>query len=710
MSRKVALVAALSVCLTLLPVAGAQAQPVEFLPGAPGIGDPYFPLDGNGGYDVKHYGLDLGYDPASDVLTGVATITARATQNLSAFNLDFVGLEVRAITVDGRPATWSRDGGELTVTPARGIHNRNRFITVVTYDGTPETLADGSGFFHTDDGALVIGEPDVAATWFPANDHPLDKAPITFAITAPTGLEVLANGVLVGQEDAGGGRTTWTWDATDPMAPYLAMMAIGEFAVDAYEDVGLPFWDAIDPDLFTGFAPRTGTQFALSQIADLSYKRLARTITVPAGGAELSFWINRDTEADWDFVFVEAHPAGTDDWTTLPDLNGNTGQSTGNSCPFWLGLHPFLEHYQTDNGDGTCAPSGTTGDWWATTGSSGGYENWVVDLSAYAGGAVEVAISYAERRHHSGQRSLRRRRRGVDRRGLDVVRGRRRHLRRVDRARCARKAASPTPTTGSWARPRTHPPTIGEVADGSLARQGEIIDFLESVGGPYPFATAGGIVDDERRLGFALENQTRPIYSTVFFGNSIDGDSVVVHELAHQWFGDSLALAAWQHIWLNEGFASYMEWLWSEEEGLDTAQEIFDFFTSIIPADDPFWSVVIGDPGPDSLFDIAIYFRGAMTLHALRLEVGDNAFFRILRRWAISEAGGNVSTDEFIAVAEGISGQQLDELFNVWLFTPSKPEGVGEEPPGAAAAPNHGRPIRTTGRETRTDAALPGRS
>lgn len=121
--------------------------------------------------------------------------------------------------------------------------------------------------------------------------------------------------------------------------------------------------------------------------------------------------------------------------------------------------------------------------------------------------------------------------------------------------------------------------------------------------------------------------------------------------------GDSLAVEAWKHIWLNEGFATYMEWLWAEETGRFTAQEAFDFYTSF-PADDPFWSTVIGDPGPEHLFDGPIYDRGAMTLHALRLEVGDAAFFRLLTRWTSSQAGGNVRTDEFVSLAERVTGRQ----------------------------------------------------
>jgi hypothetical protein len=226
------------------------------------------------------------------------------------------------------------------------------------------------------------------------------------------------------------------------------------------------------------------------------------------------------------------------------------------------------------------------------------------------------------------------------------------------------------------------PATRGEHAEAALDRQPEIIAFEESLYGRYPWSASGGIIDDVEGLGFALETQTRPIYAPDFFDNQEDSDSVVVHELAHQWVGDSLAVAAWQHIWLNEGFATYTEWLWSEREGLGTAQEIFDFYAAVIPADDPFWQVVIGDPGTDLLFDISIYYRGAMTLHALRQKIGDDDFFRLLRKWVRRNAGGNVSTPQFIKLAEKVSGQDLDDFFQTWLFTPAKPAGI--EPQGAA--------------------------
>ncbi|MGH3659860.1 MAG: hypothetical protein ACRDUA_24735, partial [Micromonosporaceae bacterium] len=187
-------------------------------------------LYGNGGYDVKHYLLKLSYNPATDRLVGVATITARATQNLCRFNLDFQGMTVRSVAVNGKRARWSRSADhELTVTPQRHLKKGKRFTTVVRYDGVPRTQIDLSipdeplpyGWIHTDDGAVVVSEPEGSASWFPVNDHPTDKAAFTFVVTVPAGLEAISNGRLVGRRTHGR-RTTWVWDAPDPMAPYLA--------------------------------------------------------------------------------------------------------------------------------------------------------------------------------------------------------------------------------------------------------------------------------------------------------------------------------------------------------------------------------------------------------------------------------------------------------------------------------------------------------
>ncbi|OUM41284.1 hypothetical protein B8W73_12155 [Arthrobacter agilis] len=391
--------------------------------------------------------------------------------------------------------------------------------------------------------------------------------------------------------------------------------------------------------------------------------------------------MTRDTEPDWDFAFVEARTIGAEDWTTLPDANGHTSGETGVVCPAWHGLHPFLTHYQTDDAAGGCTTVGSSGAWWAASGASEGWEQWLVDLADFAGSEVEVSISYVSITQRPGV--------FVD----DVV---------VSTGEGSTSFEDDGDTLDGWAvtgPPAGSPgnendwivtdeayPGVGENVQASFARQPEIIGFLEGYFGRYPFRDAGGIVDDLRGLSFALENQTRPIYSRDFFTDRVQGDSVVVHELAHQWVGDSVSVETWQHIWLNEGFATYAEWLWSERESLGTVQENFDAIAAI-PADSPFWSVKIGDPGPDAIFDYAVYARGAMTLHALRQAVGDEDFFRILREWAQLHADGNVSTDDFVTLAEKISGEELNPLFDEWLFTAEKPASLEDAAGAQSTAP-----------------------
>ncbi len=141
------------------------------------------------------------------------------------------------------------------------------------------------------------------------------------------------------------------------------------------------------------YEPYTGNWYLYSQRGDSSYKRLARTVDLTgASSGALTFRASYDTEADWDYVFVEARPVGTQDWTTLPDANGHTATGTGESCASaWRTLHPHLNHYQGEK----CEPTGTTGEWHAATGNSNGWTEWDVDLSRYAGQQVELSISYA---------------------------------------------------------------------------------------------------------------------------------------------------------------------------------------------------------------------------------------------------------------------------------------------------------------------------
>ncbi|MCZ0986794.1 M1 family metallopeptidase [Streptomyces diastatochromogenes] len=459
LSRSARLGTLATAAASFLVIAAAPAPTA----GAPGIGDPYFPQLGNGGFDARHYALDIAYDPDSGRLDGRTTLTARATQNLSSFDLDLQQLEITRVEVDGRRAQFTRDGDEVTVTPRRALAKGRDFTVTVTYGGIPEPLGGpivfGSkyGWMKTADGVFVACEPNAASTWFPSSDHPADKATYDIRIKAPKGLTGVSNGRLVSTYDRGDATYTH-WRENRPMATYLATATIGKFDV------------------------RTG-----------------RT------------------------------PGGT---------------------PIYVAIDPVLKNSNN------------------------------VDVYAVTAAAT---------------------------------------------------------------------------------------DYWSQVFGPYPFEETGAIVDDMPEAGFSLEVQSKPAYSAV------RNETTIVHELAHQWFGDSVSVAQWKDIWLNEGFATYAQWLWAEHQGTRSAHDSFLAAYNARPADAAFWQIKVADPQRDTMFASAVYQRGAMTLQALRERIGDQAFFKLLPTWTRLHRYGNADTADFVRLAERISGQQLDDLFDTWLFTTGKP-------------------------------------
>ncbi|MEU4153202.1 M1 family metallopeptidase [Streptomyces sp. NPDC026659] len=225
-------------------------------PGAPGIGDPLVPLDGNGGYTVDRYTLDFDWRAPRTPFPATATLAATATQALSRFDLDFAGNTLRSVTVDGAPARTERKGDELVVTPGRPLARGHRFTVRVAYTADPtqrrhrDDAIQDYGWVPTDDGTLLSPQPDGARMIFPANDHPSLRAPYTFHVTTPPGITAVANGRLVKREARPDGRTRWTYDSEQPLAAQLVQLAIGRLTViDGKGPNGLPVRDVVPDSL-----------------------------------------------------------------------------------------------------------------------------------------------------------------------------------------------------------------------------------------------------------------------------------------------------------------------------------------------------------------------------------------------------------------------------------------------------------------------------
>ncbi|MEO6702738.1 MAG: M1 family metallopeptidase [Jatrophihabitantaceae bacterium] len=204
-----------------------------------------------------------------------------------------------------------------------------------------------------------------------------------------------------------------------------------------------------------------------------------------------------------------------------------------------------------------------------------------------------------------------------------------------------------------------------------LSAQARMLSTFARLFGPYPHPEYLVVVTDDD-LEIPLEAQG----ISIFGANHMDGrhgeERLVAHELAHQWFGNSVTIRSWQHLWLNEGFACYAEWLWADESGDRPVAQAAQAAWRRLAAEPQ--DLVIGDPGPDLMFDDRLYKRGALTVHAVRLAVGDQRFFELLRAWTAGNRHSTVTTEEFIAHAQLFSDQPLAGLFDRWLHAAPLPE------------------------------------
>ncbi|WP_291416109.1 M1 family metallopeptidase [Actinophytocola sp.] len=207
-----------------------------------------------------------------------------------------------------------------------------------------------------------------------------------------------------------------------------------------------------------------------------------------------------------------------------------------------------------------------------------------------------------------------------------------------------------------------------------FARQPSMMALFADLFGPYPFADYAVVV-----TGDELEVPVEAQGLSIFGANHVDGrrgfERLVAHELAHQWFGNSVGLADWRHIWLNEGFAAYAEWLWSERSGGRPASVLAAVSRTHLAGEPQ--DLVIGDPAARDMFDDRVYQRGALTLHALREAVGDRAFFAVVREWTDTYRHATATTDDFTTVAARHTEIDLGPLFSTWLFTAQLPEVGG---------------------------------
>jgi aminopeptidase N len=431
----------------------------------PPVIDPYIPGNGNFGYRVSRYELDLEYKVNINRLSGTASITAATLASLKTFTLDLSdALTVSKVSVNGhRPASFNCSHGKLNVTLSSALPAGAAMSITVRYAGTPRpirTVWGEVGFEELTNGALVAGQPNGAASWFPCDDHPSSKASYRIAISTDNPYRALANGELVSRRRRAA-MTTWTYEQAEPTSTYLITLQIGD------------------------------------------YETYRLTKTPVSMNAVLPQRLRRDFEYDF-------------------------------------------------------------------------------------------------------------------------------------------------------------------------GRQPEMMKLFVKLFGPYPLSTGYTVVVTADDLEIPLEAQGISIFGANHCDGERSAERLIAHELAHQWFGNSVTARRWRDIWLHEGFACYAEWLWSEDSGGRSADDWARYYHGKLAGSRQ--DLLLADPGPADMFDDRVYKRGALTLHVLRRTIGDDGFFELLRDWTTRHRHGTAVTDDFTGLAANYANESLQPLWQAWLYSKDVPD------------------------------------
>lgn len=229
---------------------------------------------------------------------------------------------------------------------------------------------------------------------------------------------------------------------------------------------------------------------------------------------------------------------------------------------------------------------------------------------------------------------------------------------------------NPERTAGDIVQTAAVPAELVALARTGLARQPQMMRTFTSCFGPFPFPGYTVVVTDDP-LEIPLEAQSLSIFGRNHLSTDWESQRLIAHELSHQWFGNSLTAASWKDIWLHEGFACYAEWLWSEEAGIMSVGDRARAAWRLLSRQEQ--DVLVGDPGPELMFDDRVYKRGALALHAVRLRCGDLAFFALLHDWTAAHRHGSVTTEDFIMAADRAAGIDAEALLHPWLYEEALP-------------------------------------